>query len=105
MPLPQTLTHHLPTEVEIAVLEADFLANLLIQLKWQRLRAVEELQLPRKQLHTARSEIGVHRPRRTLANASFNPDDELIAQPLRLAEELRRVGIEYHLQQPLAIAQ
>ena len=39
------------------------------------------------------------------AHAALDADHELVAQPLRLREHLRRIRIEYHLQQALAIAQ
>ncbi len=105
MTQPQTLTHDLATQIEVAVLEPDFLAHLLVELEGQRLRAVEELQLTRQQLHAPGRKIGVHRSGRPLAHPSLDSDHELIAQPLGLAENLRRIGIEDDLQQALAIAQ
>ena len=105
MPQPQTLVHDLTAEVEIAIFEADFFADLLIQLERQGLRAIEELQLDGQEFHASGGEVGVHRPARTFADPSFDADHELIAQPLRFPENLRRIGVEHHLQQPLAIAE
>src|SRR6185312_2392049 len=105
VPQPQTLIHHVATKVEVTVLETDLLTHLLIELEGQRLRAVEQLQLTGQQLHAAGSEVGVHSPDGTLTDPSLDADDELIAQPLRLAEDLGGIRVENHLQQTFAIAQ
>src|SRR6202000_2304044 len=56
MTQPQTLVHHIATEVEIAVLQPYLFAHGLIQLKRQRLGAVQELKLLRQQLHPSGGE-------------------------------------------------
>ena len=56
MTQPQALTHYFPTEVEIAVLQPHFLADGLIELERQGLGTVEDLDLLREKLDSARGE-------------------------------------------------
>ena len=104
MTQPQTLTHDLPTEIEVAVLEPDFLAHLLIQLEGQWLRAVEKLQLTRQQLHAPGRKIGVHRSGRPLTDRPLTR----MTNSWRRRSALAKIPAdpdEDHLYQPLAIAQ
>ena len=47
----QTLRHHLAAQIDVAVLESDFLVHLLIELERQGLGAIEELELAREHFH------------------------------------------------------
>ncbi len=102
---PQPLRHNLAPQVEIAIAQAHFLAHLLVELERQGLRAVQQLELTRHELHASRCEVGVHGARRSLAHPSRHADHELVAQPLGFREDRGRLRIEDDLQQPLAIAQ
>ncbi len=101
----QPLRHHLATQVEIAILEAHLFAHVVIELERQRLGLVQHLELARQQLHLAGAQVGVGRGARARTHQALHADHELAAQPLGFLEHGRRIGIEHHLQQTLAIAQ
>ena len=103
MPLAQALVHHLATQVEVAILQAHFLAHRLVELERQRLGAIEQLQLAREHFDLAGAQVRVRRARRPRPHEPAHPDHELTAQPLGLLEHLGRIGIEHDLQQPLAV--
>ncbi len=64
----QPLLHHIATQIEVAIFEPDFLARFFVQLKRQRLGAVEHFELARKELHGPGGEIGIRGPVRTRAH-------------------------------------
>ncbi len=105
MPQEQTLSHHLTTQVQIAILESYFLANRLVELERQRLRPVQQLQLLGENLDSARSQIRVGGAGGTFPNLARDPDHELAAQPLGLLEDFGRIRVEHDLQQPFPVAQ
>ena len=105
MPQPQPLTHHLAAQIEIAVAQAHFLADLLVELERQGLGAVEELDALRDELDLAGGEVRVHGAGGPLAHRAGTAHHVLVAQPLGFREHLGRVRVEDDLQQPLAVAQ
>ena len=105
MAQPQALAHHLTAQVEVAVLEPHLLAHHLIELKRQRVGAVQELDLAREHFDAARGEVLIGGAAGTFAHAPLHADHVLGAQPLGLAKHRGRIRIEDHLQQALAIAQ
>jgi hypothetical protein len=78
---------------------------VLVQLKRQRLRAVQDLEFLCQQLDLAGFQIDVGRARGPQTYHTRDLEHVLVAHALRLREHLRPVRIEYHLQQPLAVAQ
>ena len=105
MPQPQTLAHDLATQVKIAIAQPHLLTDLLIQLEWQRLGAVQQLKLPRHQFHPSGGQVRVHRARGPLAHPARHPHHELVAQALGFREDRGGAGVKHDLQQPLTIAQ
>ena len=105
VPQPQPLLHHVATQVEVAVLEANLLAHVLVELEGQGLRAVEHFDLAREQLDGAGLQVRVRRAFGARPNRSRNPDHPFAAQPFGLREHRGLGRIEHDLQQALAVAQ
>ena len=101
----QALRHVLAAQVDVAVLEADLFAHVLVELERQRLGAVERRQLARQQLDLARGQVGIGGAGRALADQPAHLDHELVAQLFGLGKLGLVVGIEHDLQQTLAVAQ
>ena len=101
----QALAHDLATQIEVAVFEAHLLVHRLIELKRQRLAAIQHLHFLGDELDGAGGQVAYWRCRPGVHARGPDADDELIAQSLGLREHRRLVGIKHHLQQALAIAQ
>jgi hypothetical protein len=78
---------------------------MFIELKWQRLGAVENLQILTQQLDLAGLQVSVRGARRAHPHQACDFQYELIAHALGHGEHRGLVRIEHDLQQPLAIAQ
>ncbi len=101
----QALAHLGATQVEVAVTQPHFLADVLVELERQRLGLVQHGERAGQQLHLARGEVGVGGAGRPGPHQAAHLDDELAAQALGLAEQGLVVRIEHDLQQALAVAQ
>ena len=101
----QPLAHLLAAQIDVAEPQAHFLAHVLIELKRQGLRAVQDLERLAQELDLPGLEVGVHGAGRAQAHRAGHFQHELVAHPLGLCEHLRGVRVEYDLQQPLAVAQ
>ena len=101
----QALRHVLAAQIDVAVLESDLFAHVLVELERQRLGAVERRQLARQQLDFARGQVRIGRAGRPFAHQSAHLDHEFIAQLFGLGELGLVVGVEHDLQQALAVAQ
>ena len=96
----------LAPEIEKAIFQPGVLWVRLIAENRQRQVAgrAEHLDLARVDLDIAGRHIRVFRARGTPAHVSVDPDDELRAQPLRVAER-RRIGIDDALRPAVMVAQ
>ncbi len=101
----QLLRHRFATQVEVAILEAHLLADLVIELERQRLGLVQHFELAREQLDLARTQVRVRGGTRARTHQTLHADHELAAQTLGVLEHLGGVRIEHHLQQTFAVAQ
>ncbi len=101
----QSLAHLLAAQIEVSIAQPHLFAHMLIELKGQRLGAIEDLELLAQHLDLPRLQVGIRRARRPRPHQSCDLEHELIAHALGHREHRRLVGIEYDLQQPLAIAQ
>ena len=103
MTQPQPLAHHFATQIKIAVLQTHFLADLLIELKWQGLRPVQHYELLCKEFDMAGGQIGIDGSARSLAHSAFDlEDNSLRSRSASLKTPL--CPDRTHLQQPLAVA-
>ena len=105
MPQQQALAHLFAAQVEVAIAQPHLFADVLIELKRQRLGAVEDFELLAQHLDLARLQVGVRRARRPHPHHPGDLEHELVAHALGHREHRGLVGIEDDLQQPLAIAQ
>ena len=109
----EDLLHRGAAEVEIAVLEAEFLVGLggTIDFERGRWRGVEDFELSGADLDCPSLELGVFLAREPGVDDSSNADDVLVAQIVRgshRAGTVPRVGtlrLEDDLSQTIAIAQ
>ena len=103
---PQALRHHLAPQVEVAVLQAHFLAHLLIELERQRLGAVQQLELARQQLHLARGQVARSRcPAGRARTVPVTCTTNSLRSRSASAKTGAAVRVEHDLQQALAVAQ
>jgi hypothetical protein len=105
VPEHQALPHLLAAQIDVAEAQAHFLADVLVQLKRQRLGAVQNLERAAHELDLAGLQIRIDGSRRTGPDHAGDLEYVFIAHPLRLGEDIRGVRIEDDLQQPLAVAQ
>ncbi len=101
----QPLLHDLAPQVEVAELEADLLAHVLVELERQRLGAVEHGQFAGQELDLARGEVSVGGALRPRPHHARDRQYVLAAHALGLGEHAGSVRIEHDLQQAVAIAQ
>ncbi len=99
------LLHHVTTQVEIAIFQAQLFVGRLVVMERRRLGPAENFQLARQQLDLAGGKSGVGRAGRTRPHQAFDTNAVLPAQPFGVGEHSLRIRIEHDLQQPLAIAQ
>src|SRR5947209_6436148 len=100
MAKPQALAHDLAPQIQVAVLEADFFTDRLVELEGKRFRAVQKLELPGEQLDAPGSEIRVLRSSRSGTHQPAHANDELIPELACLLEHPGGIRIENDLQQP-----
>src|ERR1039457_3133086 len=100
MTQPQPLAHDLAPQIDIAIAQAHFLINGLVQLERQRIGAVQQLEFRRHDLDPSRGQVGVDRARRTLAHKSAYAHDELMPQFLGDFKYRLVVGMEHDLYRP-----
>ena len=105
MALAQPRGHHVAPQVDVAVAQPHFLADLLVELERQRVGAVEDLHRIRHDLDAPGSEVRVDGARRPLAHRAGDTHHELVAQFLGAGEHLGGVRVADDLHQPFAIAQ
>ena len=103
--LTQTLTHHVATQVEIAILQAHLFRDVLIELERKRFRPIQKIDVTREHLDLARGQVRIGRAFRARAHETRDADDEFVAQFLGLGEDLRRIRIADDLHETLAITQ
>ncbi len=101
----QPLAHLLATQVEVAVAQPHLFVHLLVELKRQRLAAVQDLELLAQHFDLTRLEAGVGGAGRPRPHQARDLEHELIAHAFGHREHRRLVRIEDDLQQALAIAQ
>ena len=101
----QPLAHLLAPQIDVAEPQAHFLAHVLIELKRQRLRAIQDLERLAQELDFPGLQIGVHGAGRPQAHSARDFQHELVAHPLGLSEDLRRIRVENDLKKSLAVAQ
>ncbi len=99
------LLHHIATQVDIAVLQAQLFVRRFIMVERRRFRSVENLEFAREQFHLAGRQVRVRRARRPSPHQASNADAELAAETLGAAEDLFRIGVEHDLQQTFTVAQ
>ncbi len=102
---PQALLHQVAAQVDVAVLEPQLLAHVLVEGERRRHRRVQDHELRGEQLDLAGSQVRVHGAGRTRPQLALHLDTELASEVLGTLEGLRRVGVEDDLQQPRAVAQ
>src|SRR5260370_23893622 len=102
----QAIAHLLAPQIEVPITQADLFADMFmfIQLKRQRIGAVQNLELMTQQLDVTRLQMDVGRPARTDAHQTRDLEDVFVADPLRHGENARPIRIEHDLQQSFAIA-
>jgi hypothetical protein len=101
----QPFLHHVATQVDVTVLEPRLFLDLFVELERDRLRAVQHLDLAREQFDLPGRQVGVGRAGRPRPHRARDLQHPFVAYALGLGEHRRRVGIEDHLQQAVAIAQ
>ena len=92
-------------QVDVAILEPHFLADVLVELERQRLGTVEHRQRPRQQLDLARGQVHVGGALRPQTDKTSHLDHEFTAQALGFAKQHLVIRVEDDLQQAFAIAQ
>ena len=106
MPQAQRPLHRLAPQVEVAMLEAHFLREvLLVHHERERRGGIEDLELVREHFDLAASQRRVHGPLGAAAHDALHAQHELVAHAVGDGERVRAVGIADHLDQALAIAQ
>jgi hypothetical protein len=101
----QAIAHLLAPQIDVSKTQTNLFADMFIQLKGQRIRAVQYLEFMTQQFDLARLQMDIGRPARTDAHQSRDLENVFVADPLRHRKNGRPIRIEHDLQQSLAIAQ
>jgi len=101
----QALAHLFATQIDVAKPQAHFFTDGFIQLKRQRLRAIQDFQFLTQQLDLTGFEVDVGRAGRPRPHQTRDLEHVFIAYALRHREHRCTIGIEHNLQQPRAIPQ
>ncbi len=96
--------HIFTPQIEVAILQAQLLARLLVMMERRRFRAIENLKFVRKHFDLPRRHIRIDRAFRTFANQPFYRQHVLTANALSRCENLGAIRIKNDLQQALTIA-
>src|SRR6185503_20725477 len=75
----------------------------LVHLERRRERRIQNFDVARKNLDLTAHEIWIYRACGPLAHTSRHLQYELVAQPIRHGESLRRVGIAHDLDETFAV--
>jgi hypothetical protein len=90
-------------QVEVAILQPDFLVRILVRVERQRLGLVEDLDLRGHDLDAAGLDLVVHRVAR--AHRAGDAQHVLVADLLGHREHVRRVRLGQHLHDAFVVAQ
>ena len=101
----QVAKHFFASEVEIAIRQAQLFIRVLIVMERRRFGPVQDRQLMCQHFDLTRRHVRVDRAFRALPYYTFDREDELAANTLRLGKNLGPVRVEYHLQQAFPVAQ
>ncbi|RMO71602.1 hypothetical protein ALQ35_05713 [Pseudomonas fluorescens] len=101
----QLLGHFRATQVEEAVAQARFFANVGILVEWERrgFRLVQHFELVTQHFNCAGRHVGVHGTGRTQANLAGDLHNVLAAHTVGGGEAFGAVRIEHHLGQTITI--
>src|SRR5258708_298485 len=103
---PQSLLHRLAAQVEVAILEAHLLGNvLLVDHEGRRSGCVEDLGVVREFFDLPALQAGIHRALRTAAHHARHAQHELVAHAVGRGERGGAIGMAYDLHQAFAVAQ
>ena len=106
VPQPQVLLHLRASQIEVAVLEAHVLGQILVvHLERRRYRWVQDLDRPRQHFDFARNEVRVHRAGGPAPHQPGDLDHVFAADLLRRGKRFGVIRIANNLHQALAIAQ
>ena len=105
MPQQQSLAHFFAPQIDIAKAQPHLFADMLVELKRQGLRTVQNLEFLAQHLDLAGLQVGIRGAGRPRPDHPGNLQHELIAHAFRHREHGGLVRIEYDLQQPLPVAQ
>jgi len=101
----QALLHHVAAQVDVAVLEPQLLADLLVERERRRCGRVQHDELRRQQFDLPGTQPRVGRARRARAHLALHLDAELAAEVLGGLEGFGGVRVEHDLKEPRSVAQ